>query len=242
MDSLLLPSFICALALAAVHVVTPKLTFVEAVPRSRWLSLAGGVAVAYVFMHLLPELAEHERRLSDGMKQDGAIVYALSLSGLVAFYGLERLIRRSRERMRQEEHVDRPDTWSFWLHISSFMAYNLLIGYLLLHREETGWTPLLLYFTAMALHFFTNDFGLHQHHAELYDRRGRWVLAAAVIAGWTAGVAVEVPEIATVALFAFLAGAVVLNVLKEELPEDRKSRFVPFLAGVVCYGALLAAL
>ena len=46
MDSLLLPTLICAVALAAVHIVTPKLTFVRAVPRSRWLSLAGGVAVA----------------------------------------------------------------------------------------------------------------------------------------------------------------------------------------------------
>jgi len=30
----------------------------DVVPRSRWLSAAGGVSVAYVFMHLLPELAE----------------------------------------------------------------------------------------------------------------------------------------------------------------------------------------
>ena len=116
------------------HIGTPKLTFVQAVPRSRWLSLAGGVAVAYVFMHLLPELAEHERTLRDGAGEAGAVVYALSLAGLVTFYGLERLIRQSRERMRQEGRGDRADAGTFWLHISSFATYNLLIGYLLLHR------------------------------------------------------------------------------------------------------------
>ena len=42
------------------------------------------------------------------------------------------------------------------------------------------------------------------------------------------------------ALVAFLSGAVVLSVLKEKLPEERKSRFLPFLAGVAGYGALLA--
>ncbi len=40
-------------------------------------------------------------------------------------------------------------------------------------------------------------------------------------------------------MFAFLAGGVVLNVLKEELPEDRKSRFSAFAVGSAAYAALL---
>ena len=242
MNNLFRPTLICAVALAAVHVATPKLTFVQAVPRSRWLSLAGGVAVAYVFMYLLPELAEHERTLRDGAEEAGMIVYALSLAGLVAFYGLERMVRQSRDRMREEGLGDRAESGTFWLHISSFAIYNLLIGYLLLHREELGRVPLALYFTAMALHFFTNDFGLHQDHEDLYDRRGRWVLAGAVVAGWAMGATVDVPEQGLIALFSLLSGAVVLNVLKEELPQERKSRFLPFLAGVAGYGVLLAAI
>ncbi len=242
MSSLHLTTLICALALAAVHLLTPKLTFVQAVPRSRWLSLSGGVAVAYVFMHLLPELAEHERTLRHGAEGSGTIVYALSLTGLVAFYGLERMIRRARERVKTKTRDYLPDSRLFWLHICSFASYNLLIGYLLLHREEPGWAPLALYFIAMALHFFSNDFGLYQDHRDLYDRRGRWALAGAVVFGWTLGAAVDVPEQALIALFSFLSGAVVLNVLKEELPEERKSRFLPFLSGAAGYGALLAVI
>jgi hypothetical protein len=34
---------------------------------------------------------------------------------------------------------------------------------------------------------------------------------------------------------------VVLNVLKEELPEDRQSRFTAFAAGAAIYAALLLA-
>ncbi len=242
MSPLLLSTLVCALALAAVHLVTPMLTFVQAVPRSRWLSLAGGVAVAYVFMHLLPDLSQHERTLREGAGRSGAIVYALAMAGLVAFYGLERLVRQSRERMRQEGGRDRAESGAFWLHIGSFATYNLLIGYLLLHREESGWVSLMLYFTAMALHFFTNDFGLHQDHQELYDRRGRWLLAGAALLGWGLGATVDLPEQGLIALFSFLSGAVVLNVLKEELPEERKSRFLPFFLGVAGYGALLAVI
>jgi zinc transporter ZupT len=153
MPDLLLPTLACAVALALVHLVTPRLTFVRAVPRSRWLSFAGGVAVAYVFMHVLPELAEHGRRL--GEQQDAEIaIYALSLAGLATFYGLERTVRQARAFGRSAG-AGRGRT--FWLHVGSFTAYNLLIGYLLLHREDPGALSLALYFTAMALHFFTND-------------------------------------------------------------------------------------
>jgi hypothetical protein len=68
---------------------------------------------------------------------------------------------------------------------------------------------------------------------------GRWILAAAPLLGWLVGVLVELPPIATSALFAFLAGGVVLNVLKEELPEDRESRFWAFAAGTAGYALLL---
>lgn len=43
-------------------------------------------------------------------------------------------------------------------------------------------------------------------------------------------------------LTAFLAGGVIMNVFKEKLPEERKSRFWPFFVGIVGYAALLLAI
>ncbi len=51
-------ALIAALGLAAVHLFAQRMRFIALVPRSRWLSAAGGVSVAYVFVHVLPELAE----------------------------------------------------------------------------------------------------------------------------------------------------------------------------------------
>jgi len=68
------------------------------------------------------------------------------------------------------------------------------------------------------------------------------LLAVAIVAGWGAGLATTIGEGAIGSLFAFLAGGVVLNVLKEELPEERKSRFVPFALGAGATAALLLAL
>jgi hypothetical protein len=127
----------------------------------------------------------------------------------------------------------------FWLHTASFAAYNALIGYLLLHREDQGPGPLVLFAFAMGVHFLVNDYGLRRDHKGAYDRVGRWVLAAAILAGWVVGLSFEVSEAALAVLFAFLAGGVIMNVLKEELPEERESRFFAFALGAALYSVVL---
>ena len=68
-----------------------------------------------------------------------------------------------------------------------------------------------------------------------------WLLGGALLVGWAAGVATHVPELGLSMLSAFLAGMIVLNVFKEELPEERQSRFSAFAVGLAVYGALLLA-
>jgi hypothetical protein len=91
----------------------------------------------------------------------------------------------------------------------------------------------------MALHFLVTDFGLRKEFKNTYHSIGRWLLCAAIILGGLVGYLFEIPEVATSALVAILADGVILNVLKEELPEERRSRFNPFLVGAAVYAALL---
>ena len=242
---MLLLTGLAALGFALIHLLIGRLRFLEVVPRSRWLSFAGGVAVAYVFLHILPDLAAHQQTFAQALgvapRTAERWVYLVALAGLAVFYGLERAVRRARGRWRTRPGAEPTASGAFWLHVGSFTLYNMLIGYLLLHREEQGVTSLLTYFVAMALHFVTNDFGLRQDHEERYDRIARWPIAAAVLVGWALGTLVEVPALALGALFAFLAGGVMLNVLKEELPEERQSRFWPFVLGAAGYAALQLA-
>jgi hypothetical protein len=232
--------------LAAVHLFAHRLAFLDVVPRSRWLSLSGGSAVAYVFVHLLPEL---QRAGADIEASDTALaqfeqhVYLVALVGFTVFYGLEQFVDRSSGAARADESEDGGNPVGvFWPHIGSFALYNALVGYLLLHREETGVASLLTYFVAMALHFLVNDYGLREHHGRAYRRYARWILSGAVFAGLGVGYLAPVGDLHVAVLFAFLAGSVVLNVIKEELPSERRSRFWAFAAGVAGYSALLVAL
>jgi zinc transporter ZupT len=230
-----------ALLFAAVHLFSARLSFLASVPRSRWLSFGGGVSVAYVFAHLLPELAERGAELAREAQavREESVIFLIALAGLVLFYGLERLAKSSARLAKQTggEGPMRPGV--FWLHIAAFALYNGLIGYLLVHREDMDLRGLVIYAIALGLHFIVNDRGLEEHHGPLYARYGRWLIAAAVLAGWGFGAATEVDAVWLAGLFAFLAGGIVLNVLKEELPEERESRFSAFLLGAGAYVVLL---
>lgn len=236
-------TFLAALALMLVHLLAGRLHTLSELPRSRWLSAAGGVAVAYVFIHLLPELA-HGQSVMEGSELRLLTylehhVYLLALMGLACFYGLERLIKAHRRKV-SDQAESHPGV--FWLHIGAFSAYNGLIGYLLVHRQSDGVGELLLYVVAITLHFLVNDFALQSDHHRLYNRSGRWVLAGSALAGWGLGTVIQLSNLAISALTAFIAGAIVLNVLKEELPEERNSRFSAFLVGAASYTVLLLAI
>ncbi len=52
-------------------------------------------------------------------------------------------------------------------------------------------------------------------------------------------VSLGVVSLFALVLTAFLAGGIILNVLKEELPEERESRFGAFFVGSLLYSVLL---
>ncbi|MGI0488756.1 hypothetical protein ACN4EK_25380 [Pantanalinema rosaneae CENA516] len=244
--SLILLTGFLAVGLALVHLFAGQLRFLKATPRSQWLSISSGVSVAYVFVHILPDLSEAQKTVQQSLNPEFAFlehhVYLLSLLGLAVFYGLERAATVSRQRSQAAGSGDVTSVRIFWLHIVAFAIYNALIGYLLIHREVPGLSSLLFFAIAMALHFVVNDYGLREHHKDIYDHIGRWILAGAVITGWAIGSGTRLSQAAIAVLFAFLAGSVVLNVLKEELPEERDSRFWAFALGAGGYAALLLAL
>ncbi|MBD0264876.1 MAG: hypothetical protein ICV78_19765 [Tolypothrix sp. Co-bin9] len=243
--NILFISALCAIGLAIIHIFSGKLHFLKTTQRRYWLSFGSGVSVAYVFVHILPELSKAQVTLQSTLDIGLAFlehhVYLVALLGLAVFYGLDRFAKKSRQRSQKMGKGDVTSLDVFWIHIASFAVYNALIGYLLVHREESGIKSLLFFSFAMALHFVVNDDGLREHHKEIYDRIGRWLLAAAIILGWVIGSGTEIHQAAVAVLFAFLAGGIVLNVLKEELPEEQESRFWAFALGAIGYAILLLA-
>jgi zinc transporter ZupT len=237
------------LGLILLHLLAGRLRFLNRATQNVWLSFAAGTSVAFVFLHLFPEMQDAQEQivLDKGTGAfTGRFVYLIALASLVLFYGLDRLVKANQSTAGREAGKTDGETTTamgvYWLHMISFTLYNALIGYLLVYRKGEDVQRDLFFLLAMALHFMVNDYSLCNDHRHTYQRVGRWLLSAAIGAGWLTGWLTTINEAWVNGLFAFLAGGVVLNVLKEELPESRQSRFVPFLIGVVIYSGLLLLL
>ena len=226
--------------LAAVHLLAGRL-WAGSDYRPRVLSAAGGASLAYVVVYLLPEINE---AVLDVVESDAGSagffgrdveVYVVVLAGFLTFYAVHALASRTTHGETDQGSV------TFWAHLASFAVYNALIGYLVFHQERPGTTALVLYTVAMGLHFLVTDAGLRRHHGRTYHRLGRWLLAGAILLGGLVGGLTTVAEGPLALLLAFLAGGIVFNVTKEELPDPEASRFVSFIVGAVCYTVVLLA-
>jgi hypothetical protein len=223
-------SLVGALALAMLHLAAGRLHRGAEV-RPAWLTAASGMSVAYVFVHLLPDLAETQARWLEA-RADRALwwlenqVYLATLLGVIVSLGLARASPRGERRY-------------FWPRLTSFAVYNALIGGFALRYHSV--TALLLALVAYGAHFLINDHSLHRTYGRGYERIGRWVLAGSIVVGWLVAVLWRPPVVVVATAVGLIAGGIVLNAIKEELPE-REARFAPWVAGAVGYTLLLLAL
>ncbi len=244
---------LAALHLAALHLAAPHVRRLPLVPERATASFAGGLAVAYVFLHLLPEIADGNQEIGEAL--DDVVdptplvdlgIFLVALAGFAAFYGLQRLAdvrapAASRAEDGRPDRVDQP-AGVYWLHLGSFMVYNALITYTMALRLRTGVAFAVLFTVAMGLHFVLSDRSLEEHYPHRFARSGRLLLAGSLLAGWLLDALLAPTSTLLVALLtAGLGGSILLNVFKEELPATGRFSYRWFLAGLVLYAGLLTA-
>jgi hypothetical protein len=226
-----------ALLLAAVYILGPRLLRRERKHPRRYLSLAAGASMAYVFLDVLPELGARHlqfQELTHGAPFAEHRIYLLALAGFVFLYALDKMLLSARE--------DRPGETgaaAFWFHIGGFALYGWVIGDALMGRGAQGKPAIWVYVTAMVFHLSIVATSLAREHGRLYHDRGRWVLAASVVAGWWSAAQAPLSEIAMARLFAFVAGGVLMTSANEELPREKGGRFGWFVFGAASYGGVL---
>ncbi len=237
------PGFVLAIGLAFIHAFVAKLNISSFISEFRWMSFAGGVSIGYVFLEIFPELSHAQETIEHSSLPWVAYlenhVYLLSLLGLLVFYGLDILALKSRQHNRLKHNHDSTQPAVFWIHLAAFAVLNVIVGYLLQELTDHTLLRCLLFFSAIALHFFIIDHGLREHHQAPYDHYGRWLLTAAIMVGAIAGRSFHLEEAGILAVWAFLAGSIILNILKRELPDETQSCFASFMGGATLYTVLL---
>jgi hypothetical protein len=228
--------FLAVLLIAAVHVLYP---FIEKKLHHReqeLVSLAGGVAVGYVFLFMLPKIGDYTaaivRNEVDGWEVMHYRLYAIALLGMLTYYLNSRLnVPRDGRR-----HM------ALAIHVALFALYNFTIGDLLANIPREGYFPYALVGAVFALHLLGVDHQLRAMYQQRFDTWIRWVIAFSVLTGWTVGVLFRMGPSTLAVLSAFLAGGILVNVMAEELPKRGKGCTRFFIGGVILFAVLISIL
>ena len=109
---------------------------------------------------------------------------------------------------------------------------------MVVHSEIPGRLILILGVVALGLHFLGINHELWRNYQEKFDRYGRFILAAALLVGWSLGILTDFNQRVYIGMYSFVAGAIIMNVFNEELPSGSQARFWPFFVGVTGYSLL----
>ncbi len=235
-------TLVVTILFAAIFLFGYKFHLFATKQHKKLLSFSAGVAVAYVFIHLLPELQKASEIFTREVAQKSVFfsvynVYLSAMIGFMLFYGLEHMVRWT--CLYGEKRADKIIVV---FHVASFAIYSWLVSYLLVCGLEETVIPIVLYAVAMGLHFLSIEHELYLQHSKAYTNFGRYVVAAAVLLGWLMGYFLKLPKSVIITLLGLLTGGVMINSMLMELPKEKSGKFLPFLFGGGLYSLLLLIL
>jgi hypothetical protein len=221
-----------ALILAFAHIVVSRMRFLEGPRGHLWQSMAGGAAVSYVIVYVLPSLESNRAILEETARIPFFArerVYILCLLGFLVYYGIRRLATQPGFGKSGRN----------WAMLAGFSVYSAIIGYLVGEQKGLDFGFLFLIALAMSLHFIGTDHEFRRFDQPFFDRYMRWSFAVSVLAGWAMGAVHLFGHSSIAAWKAFLSGAIIINTMWEEVPDDKHGRFWPFVAGAVGFAVIV---
>lgn len=226
------------IVLAVSHYVSPYLARIPGLDPKRITSFAGGVAVGYVFLHMLPEIVESHDKIHDLLAQSTGMsqfkdlaVFVIALMGFEVFYLLDRLTF--------QKSISNQNA-AYRLSLGFYFVYNFLITYTLVLRVDAGVFYAILFTVAMSLHFILSDKHFQRYYPQLFSKGSRLFLVLGLLLGTMAAFATPENIYVGAMLTAFLSGAILYNAFSEEINLERQTSMVFFFLGTAIMAILLA--
>ena len=226
----MIPTFLSLCLLMTIHFFANQAKIVGWLWHGRFLSFAAGISFAYVFIDLLPTLERGQPILKNTF---GEVIpyfdhhaYVIALFGVLVYYGLQTPSTPNNNR-------------SFWLKVAGYLLFNLFVGASLADPNDPDIQPLFLFTIAMSMHYFVHDHNVGDDNEGLYTHSVRWLLVASLFFGYVTGYFIHIPAAVIALAVSFLAGGMILNALRYELPKREQLGYPFFVLGSLGYTAIL---
>ena len=223
-----------SLMLACAYALTPA---IARLPQRYLVSLdsfIGGTGLAYVFLYLLFELAKYGAPKIHALLPLGPepleTLFILLLGALSANHVLQ--VRIARSPGLQDDCLG---------YAALFLVYNFLAGAGLAEEALEGALNLGIYVLALGLHLLFNDLFLLHLCPDAYHWRWRAALAIMPAIGCALAIGFALPDGVLYGMLALIAGSMILNVVRHELPSPQNFRSGAFVAGIIVYATLIIA-
>ncbi len=214
-----------ALVLASIHLAAPRFRPVLA-KRAETLGILGsGMAIGYVFVHLLHEIDAAHIVM-------GRPLHLVMLVGFLVYYWVEsRAVAHA-----QGDRESQPARTSLDLRLAFGWLYGWLLLYTLPESFKGNGLLLLPPLIGICLHLFYEDFHQAGPNAQRFDAKDRFILASGPIAGWLTDLLFfEDDLVVSGILTAFLSGSVFYKVFSRDVPRGRQISMYWFAGGVLLF-------
>ena len=240
----ILAAFWITVALMLCHYLSPIITRIQWVNSRKITSFSGGVAVAYVFLHMLPSLVEGNQTIGKLLARTQTLsplldlgIFVIALFGFNIYFGLEILASRTKETDKFGK------LQVYYLHLFMYGVYNFLITYTMPLRVQSGIFYAIIFTFAMGLHFIFMDRSFNRNFYAHFSVSGRLFLTFTLFFGWfITFITNPINTVVVSFMIAFLAGSILYTVFREELPASQSSSFISFTCGTLLITVILIAL
>lgn len=223
---------ITALVLASTQALGPRIR-AWLRPRARQVqSFGGGVALAYIFLSLFPEIDNAHPWLGDR-------VHLTTLAGFLLFFTLEAwLIARARRATTAASDQPTGETAVMWLHIGIMGLYTAIVMFTLPGEIANDLLFAVGAGLTIGVHLVYKDYVLRDQAGDQFGATGRALLTMAPLIGWVAHRIVDPSEAVLDIAMAALAGILMQSVFRDEVPRPDRASLRWLLGGVATFWLL----
>ncbi len=224
------------LILSILHITYPYLNTKINKFSDYWVSFSSGIALGYVFLYMFPKLSDYTIQISQQSTANSwefinYRIYLFALIGLVIYLVIDFY--------SESENKERSIIKLF--NYAAFCFYSIILGYILADIPRSGILPIILITIVLGFHFFGINHQLFQWNHLIFTRYLRWLLALSILSGWLYGIFTPLPKEFVMTATAFLSGAIIANVMFEELSKHNRT-MKPFLTGVMIIIVIVAVI
>ncbi len=190
------------------------------------MSLAAGISLTYLLLFLLPELYE-------GIETLQKLLFLFVLFGALAFHMVEKYIYQHEKKNKIMRDLS-------IVHAVSFFTYHFIVGVVLVHLLQRNILTGVLFLLPILSFTAVGQVSLREIRGKLIEKNFiRIGLSAATLIGVIEAIYLPLPPAAFYSLMGFVAGAMLYQVMRENIPSEKYGNAMWFLMGAFIYAIII---